>query len=102
MATVNILYPSGPAFDLDYFLNKHFKIVEENWKPFGLQSWEVIELAPGQKYQIQAILKWDSLESLEKAKGGEAGAKVFGDIVQYTAAKPDVVVGNRRAGQSLL
>ncbi|KAJ4148602.1 hypothetical protein LMH87_003065 [Akanthomyces muscarius] len=102
MATVNILYPSGHSFDLDYYLNKHMPIVQKNWKPFGLQSWEIIVLEPGQQYQVQAILKWDTLESLAKAKGGEAGAKVFGDIAQFTTAKPDVVVGNRTAGQSLL
>ncbi|KAM3507845.1 hypothetical protein MY11210_006982 [Beauveria gryllotalpidicola] len=97
MATVNILYPSGPAFDLDYYLNKHFKIVEENWKPLGLQCWEVIVCEPEQQYQVQAILKWDSLECFAKAKQGEAGANVFGDIPNYTAAKPDVVVGNKRS-----
>ncbi|OAA38463.1 Ethyl tert-butyl ether degradation EthD [Beauveria brongniartii RCEF 3172] len=102
MATVNILYPSGPAFDLDYFLNKHFEIVEEHWKPFGLQSWTVIVLESGQQYQIQAILKWDSLESFAKAKQGEAGAKVMGDIPNYTTAKPDIVVGNKKGEKSLL
>ncbi|PQK14550.1 hypothetical protein BB8028_0005g00810 [Beauveria bassiana] len=102
MATANVLYPSGPAFDLDYFLNKHFEIVEKHWKPLGLQSWEVVVLEPGQQYQIQAILKWDSLESLAKAKQGEAGAKVLGDIPNYTTAKPDIVAGNKRAGRSLL
>ncbi|OAQ96880.1 hypothetical protein LLEC1_04350 [Akanthomyces lecanii] len=102
MATVNILYPSGPSFDLDYYLGKHMPIVQENWKPLGLQSWEIIVLEPGQQYQIQAILKWDSLESFSKAKEGEAGANVFGDIPKFTTAKPDAVVGNRTAGQSLL
>lgn len=29
MATVNILYPSGHSFDLDYYLNKHMPIVQE-------------------------------------------------------------------------
>ncbi|KAM3502384.1 hypothetical protein MY10362_004893 [Beauveria mimosiformis] len=102
MATVNILYPSGPAFDLDYFLNKHFEIVEEHWKPCGLQSWAVIVLEPEQQYQIQAILKWDSLESFAKAKQGEASAKVMGDIPNYTTAKPDIVVGNKKGEKSLL
>ncbi|KAM3554307.1 hypothetical protein ARSEF4850_006514 [Beauveria asiatica] len=102
MATVNILYPSGPAFDLDYFLNKHFEIVEEHWKPLGLQNWEVIVLGPGQQYQIQAILKWDSEESFAKAKQGEAAAQVMGDIPNYTTAKPDIVVGHKKAEKSLL
>ncbi|TQV90931.1 hypothetical protein V2A60_008392 [Cordyceps javanica] len=102
MATVNILYPSGPSFDLDYYLNTHMPIVQENWKPFGLESWEIIVFEPGQKYQVQAILKWDKLESLDKAKEGEAGVKVLGDIAKFTAAKPDIVVGNRKAGQSSL
>lgn len=29
MATVNILYPSGPSFDLDYYLDKHMSIAAE-------------------------------------------------------------------------
>ncbi|OAA55202.1 Ethyl tert-butyl ether degradation EthD [Cordyceps fumosorosea ARSEF 2679] len=102
MATFNVLYPSGPDFDLDYYLNHHFTIVEENWKPLGLQSWEVIVLEPGQKYQIQAILRWDSLESVAKATAGEAAAKVFADVPKFTAAKPDVVFGGKTGGKSLL
>lgn len=29
MATVTILYPSGPDFDLEYYLDKHMAIVSE-------------------------------------------------------------------------
>lgn len=29
MATVNILYPSGPSFDLDYYLTTHMPLVQE-------------------------------------------------------------------------
>lgn len=29
MATVNIMYPSGHNFDMEYYLSKHFAIVEK-------------------------------------------------------------------------
>lgn len=28
-ALVNILYPSGPSFDMEYYLDKHMSIVTE-------------------------------------------------------------------------
>lgn len=49
---------------------------------------------PGQKYQVQAVLKWDSMASYDEAHKAPVAAAVFGDIPKFTEAKPDVVKGN--------
>ncbi|KAJ3497749.1 hypothetical protein NLG97_g1671 [Lecanicillium saksenae] len=102
MATVNIIYPSGHNFDMDYYLKEHMPIVEKNWKQFGLQGFEIVHFSPGQQYQVQAILKWDSLDSYEVAKKSATAAVVLGDIANFTTAKPDIFFGNRNASKSFL
>ncbi|KAJ6779289.1 hypothetical protein PWT90_07904 [Aphanocladium album] len=102
MATVNIIYPSGHDFDMDYYLKEHMPIVENNWKQFGLQGFDIIQFPPGQKYQVQAILKWDTLESYAAASKSESAAVVLGDIAKFTTAKPDVFFGTRNASKSFL
>lgn len=59
------------------------------WTPYGLQGYEVIKFPPGQTFQIQATLRWDSLESLAKAPKDE----IEKDVKNYTSVKPVTVVG---------
>jgi hypothetical protein len=63
------------------------------WGPVGLKSWEIFELTESSGYQIQAVLRWDSLESWEKAPKD----KVLGDIPNFTAAQPLMLTGNSKA-----
>lgn len=73
-----------------------------HWKPLGLQAFEVVTLESGQEYQVQAILKWDKLESHAAATKSEGAKAVFEDIRNYTTAKPVVLFGRNTAGKSLL
>ncbi|KAF7550652.1 hypothetical protein G7Z17_g5566 [Cylindrodendrum hubeiense] len=93
MATIVIQYPSGHDFDLDYYLNKHMPLVSATWSSEGLQSWEIVTFSEGSAYQVQATLRWDSLESFEKAAAGSTATTVFGDIPSFTTAKPDLFKG---------
>ncbi|CAI4214302.1 unnamed protein product [Parascedosporium putredinis] len=94
MATVTILYESGPKFDVQYYITKHFALVEEKWGPLGLLSWEVVEFEEGSPYQIQATTKWKSIEAFEAAAGNqEVMAAVIGDVPNYTTAKPTFLKG---------
>ncbi|KAG5930536.1 hypothetical protein E4U42_007193 [Claviceps africana] len=96
MASITILYPSGHDFDLEYYIEMHMALAERSWAPFGLQSWHVTQMAPGQPYQVQAILKFGSLAAWERASS-EAGAVVFADIPAFTSAEPLVLKGETSA-----
>ncbi|CEJ81750.1 hypothetical protein VHEMI01863 [[Torrubiella] hemipterigena] len=97
MTTVTLLYPSGHKFDMDYYLSKHMKIVQENWGSLGLQSWEILQFPEDAPYQVQATLKWDSLDSYKAAASGPSATAVFGDIPNYTTAKPVSLAGVQKA-----
>ncbi|KAI9151531.1 hypothetical protein HJFPF1_08735 [Paramyrothecium foliicola] len=88
MATVTVIYPVGLPFDLDYYLATHMPLVQELWGPQGLKSWEVTQHSDGE-YQITAVLRWDSLESFDKAGKDE----IFADIPNFTEAKPLLLKG---------
>jgi hypothetical protein len=63
------------------------------WGPYGLKAYDIIQFGEGQQYQIQAINKWDSLESVGKAPKDE----VFGDVKNFTTAQPIVLSGESKA-----
>jgi hypothetical protein len=49
-------------------------------------------LDPASGNCVQCILEWDSEEAFTKALG-EDEAKIMGDIPNYTAGKPTIIVG---------
>lgn len=48
-------------------------------------------------YQVQATLKWDSEASFDAAVAGPSAKVVFGDIPNYTTAKPVTLKGQQKA-----
>lgn len=64
-----------------------------SWTPYGLQGWEILKFPADAPYQVQATLKWDSIESWEKAAAGEETKAVFADLPNFTEAKPIVLKG---------
>merc|ERR1712072_533476 len=93
MAQVLVVYPSGPSFDLDYYLKKHMPLVAETWTPHGLLNWEVLTFQDDAPYQVQATLYWESMEAFERAAGQEGTAKIFADIPNYTTAQAIILKG---------
>ncbi|KAF4984319.1 hypothetical protein FZEAL_470 [Fusarium zealandicum] len=93
MTQALVVYPSGPAFDLEYYLKSHMPLVSSLWTPLGLQSWEVLTFPSDAPYQVQATLHWKSADDFNAAATGESAEKVFGDIVNFTTAKPIVLKG---------
>lgn len=67
------------------------------WGPCGLQSYEIVQFGAGQPQQIQAILKWDSVESINKAPKDE----LVGDIKNFTTAQPIFVSGESKSHYTL-
>lgn len=98
---VVVLYPNdeGSTFDLDYYLKKHMPTVDENWKQYGLQSWEIIKFARGPdgaspKFQIGATLTFESKEHFGKAMASEEAKIVLGDIPNFTTTQPTLIGGS--------
>lgn len=73
-----------------------------SWKGEGLKSWEITQFAPDQIYQIQAILKFESLAAWEAASTGKNSEAVFGDIAKFTTAKPVVVKGTHHGSENVV
>ncbi|KAF5615203.1 dimeric alpha-beta barrel [Fusarium sp. NRRL 25303] len=94
MAQILILYPSGPSFDLDYYLKSHIPLVSKVWGPLGLQGWDVLTFPTGAPYQVQVTLKWKSLEAYEQAATGKPAEGLFGDIKNFTTAEPILLKGS--------
>lgn len=82
----------GEAFNFDHYLNKHIPLAGDTWSKFGLTKWVVIELAPKTGYLVQAIMTWDSPQSLGRVLK-DAGAEVMGDLGDSTTEKPVVLQG---------
>jgi hypothetical protein len=76
-------------------------IVLSIWGKEGLKSWEITRLAPDQPYQIQASLKFDTLAAWDAASTGPSSAIIFGDIPNFTTAKPLVVKGFQHGSEIL-
>ncbi|EWZ33391.1 hypothetical protein FOQG_14011 [Fusarium oxysporum f. sp. raphani 54005] len=93
MAQVLVVYPSGPSFDLDYYLTKHMPLVASKWGSHGLKNYKILTFQEGAPFQIQATLEWESLEVFEKAAASEAAAAVFGDIKNFYDGNPVLLKG---------
>ncbi|UZP38432.1 hypothetical protein NXS19_006248 [Fusarium pseudograminearum] len=47
MAQVLVVYPSGPSFDMDYYLKTHMPLVASKWGPLVSQELQDPELPGG-------------------------------------------------------
>ena len=98
MITVSVMYPKtdSSTFDMDYYLQKHMKLVHQRWDPMGLRNARVLS---GQKgpdgaeppFAVMAILDFESLEAFGKA-AGEHGPELFGDIPNFTNVQPQLQI----------
>ncbi|OJJ83094.1 uncharacterized protein ASPGLDRAFT_36556 [Aspergillus glaucus CBS 516.65] len=94
MAHVLVVYPSGPSFDLDYYLKIHMPLVSSTWESSGLLGWDVLTFPADAPYQVQATLRWKSLDDFNAAAAGEATKTIFGDIPNFTTAQPILLKGD--------
>lgn len=94
MILVSVMYPSGPAFDMEYYLGHHMPLVRERWTPLGLHEARVVRGAgtPDGKeapFQVMALLTFDSTDAFQAAVAAH-GEEIFGDIPKFTAAQAAV------------
>ena len=97
MIRISVLYPAGPAFDMDYYLNRHTPMLRERLgaalKSLAIEH-GVAGIAPGDQptYQVLCHLGFDSVEAFQAAFAAHAGA-IMSDIANYTAAQPVIQIG---------
>jgi uncharacterized protein (TIGR02118 family) len=99
MIRVTVLYPNEPGkkFDVDYYRNKHMKLVGERLKNFGFVRAEVDKGvaggAPGSAAPYVCIghVYVNSLAEFQKGMGTH-GQEIMGDIPNYTNIAPTIQI----------
>ena len=93
MFFVSVMYPTGPKFDLDYYIATHMKLVHDRWDKLGLKGALIVKgtgsPAGAPTYQIMATLTWDSPQAFQSAFGVD-GKEIMDDIKNFTDAQPVV------------
>lgn len=102
-SNITVLYQSCPDgngnFNIEYYVEKHMKLVEKAWKAVGIQAWQVIKFAgqpagSPQPYCAAAIVTFDSRDGAERALQAEETKEVFGDVPNFTNLKPLLMTGD--------
>ncbi|KAI6771435.1 hypothetical protein HG531_009060 [Fusarium graminearum] len=101
MAQVLVVYPSGPSFDMDYYLKTHMPLVASKWGPLGLKNYKILNFQEGAPYQVQATLEWEGVEVFDKAAANEVTKEIFGDIKNFYNGEPMLLKGPVVAHESV-
>ena len=85
-------YPNTPGarFDLKYYIDVHFALVEKHWVSLGLVSWNVVSFIGDDKapYIVVAETVWRDAEAATKAfTPGPILAEIMGDVPNFTDLK---------------
>lgn len=97
MHVITILYPrtDDSTFDMDYYTSSHMpmfaEVLGEACKGWGAAT------VPAGKY---AAIGWATVTTADafNAAMAEHGAKVMGDIPNYTNVQPELLVGEYAGG----
>jgi uncharacterized protein (TIGR02118 family) len=99
MIRVSVLYPNeaGKKFDVDYYRDKHMKLVGDRLKSFGFVRAEVDKGlaggAPGSAAPFVCIghVYFTSLAEFQKGMA-QHGQEILGDIPNYTNIQPTMQI----------
>ncbi len=93
MISVMIMYPKtdDSTFDMDYYKATHMPMFAESLGD-ACQGWGAATIKTG-KWEAVGWAMVDSQEALDAAMA-EHGAKIMGDIPNYTNVAPELVVGD--------
>ncbi|KAM0541961.1 hypothetical protein ACHAPJ_013023 [Fusarium lateritium] len=97
-----LIYPSGPSFNMDYYVNKHMPVVASKWGPYGLKSYKILTFQEGAPYQVQAILEWPSVEAFDKAAASETSSEIFGDLRNYYSEGDPIILKGKTIASELV
>lgn len=94
MAVVTVSYPAGEPFDMDYYLGTHMPMVHARWDGMGLQAARVLRGVAGPDgsspaNQVVTLLTFETMDKFRAAAAAH-GPELFGDVPNFTKAKPAV------------
>lgn len=93
MITVHIMYPKteDSTFDMDYYTSTHMPMLADALGD-SCQGWGASSMKTGS----WAAIGWALVESQEAFDSAmaEHGAKIMGDIPNYTNVSPELVIGD--------
>ncbi|MEQ8436952.1 MAG: EthD family reductase [Ilumatobacter fluminis] len=97
MIAVTILYPrtDDSTFDMDYYTSTHMPMLADALGD-ACKGWGAATLGDG-KY---AAMGWATVDSQDafNAAMAEHGAKIMGDVPNYTNVQPELLVGEVAGG----
>ena len=98
MVKLSVMYPhkEGSKFDLDYYLTKHFDLVQTKFGGLMKDAYVTKGLGGGvhgepPTYQIMAHISFESMDALNKAVTAH-GAELFADVPNFTDITPVVQI----------
>jgi uncharacterized protein (TIGR02118 family) len=105
MISVIVLYPNEPGsrFDMDYYVNRHLKLVRERLEPMGLRTIRLItesaldSSASPQVYRLVADLRFDDMDATRLALSAH-GPETQADIPNFTDVAPVILIGEAKPG----
>lgn len=92
MIAVTLLYPKSDdsTFDMDYYTTSHMPMFAEALGD-ACQGWGAATVTSG-KYHAVGWATVSSQDAFDAAMG-EHGAKIMGDVPNYTSVRPELIVG---------
>jgi len=97
MIVMTILYPrtDDSTFDMDYYVGSHMPMFAEVLGD-ACGGWGAIDVPAG-KYAAMGWIMATSQDELN-ATLAEHGAKIMGDVPNYTNVQPETIVGEVTGG----
>ena len=106
MISVMVLYPNAPGsrFDMDYYVDRHLKLVRDRLAPMGMRSMTYVAeaaldpaAAAPQPYRLVCDLRFDDMEATRRALAAH-GPETQADIPNFTDVAPVILIGEAKAG----
>ena len=97
MIVVSVLYPTGPAFDMAYYRERHLPLVRRLLAPLGMKQLGFFLPDQPAPYQLIAELRFESREAANAALAAH-GPETQADIPNFTPAKPVILIGEEFEG----
>ena len=96
MIVVAVLYPAGPAFDMEYYRDRHLPLVRRLLEPAGMMSLGYYRPDTPAPYQLIAELRFADRAATDAALAAH-GPETQADIANFTAAQPVILIGDEVA-----
>ncbi|UKZ78832.1 hypothetical protein TrVFT333_006578 [Trichoderma virens FT-333] len=90
-SNVTVLYnqpAEGEYFNMDYYISTHMPLVNKQWGPLGLKSWQVIKFGPDAAFYGGVLMTWEKPEDAVNIMTAEVSKPVFEDVPNFTNLKP--------------